>query len=83
MGFLLPSPYVFFVDAVTFVVLLSVGVVFGYGLFLLSGSGHEILHEHNTVGNIGYIYLFFLFVFLMFFRSREKEQEERVKPCRC
>ena len=68
----------FFVDAVTFVVLLSVGVVIGYGLFLFSGSGYEILQVHNTIGNIGYIYLFFLFAFLIFFRSREKEQEEKI-----
>lgn len=68
----------FFVDALRFLVFLSIGTIGGYFLFLFSGSEFELLSAHNTIRNIGYIYLFFLLASLIFFRGREREQEEKV-----
>lgn len=69
----------FFVDAITFIVLLSLGILSGYGFFLLNEPGHQhILTTHNTLEHIGYIYIFFLLAYLMLFRGREKEHSDKI-----
>jgi signal transduction histidine kinase/Na+/proline symporter len=68
----------FFVDAITFIILLSIGIVCGYGLFLLNDPVHQILDTHNALENIVYIYFSFLFAYLTLFRGREKEHEEKI-----
>ena len=68
----------FFVDAITFIILLSIGIVCGYGLFLLNDPVHQILDTHNTLENIVYIYFSFLFAYLTLFRGKEKEHEEKI-----
>lgn len=68
----------FFVDAIVFILLLSLGIFFGYGLYLLNEPVHQVLDTHNTIEHIGYIYLFFLFAYLTLFRSREKEHSDKI-----
>lgn len=69
----------FFVDAVTFIVLLSLGICFGYWLFLVGVPlDHKALTTHHTLENIGYIYLFFLFAYLTLFRGWEREHKEKI-----
>jgi Na+/proline symporter/signal transduction histidine kinase len=68
----------FFVDAITFIILLSIGIVCGYGLFLLNDPVHQILDPHNALENIVYIYFSFLFAYLTLFRGKEKEHEEKI-----
>ena len=68
----------FFTDAVTFIILLTTGVICGYGLFSFNDPAHKILEAHNTLQHIGYIYLSFIFAYLVLFRGKEKEQEERI-----
>ncbi|WP_161791752.1 ATP-binding protein [Candidatus Jidaibacter acanthamoebae] len=67
-----------FVDAISFLVLLSIGVVFGYVIFTLTGQKVGNTEDYNAL-TIGYIYLFLMFISLFFFRRKEKEQEERVQ----
>ncbi|MBA8666372.1 hypothetical protein H1Q59_00450 [Holosporaceae bacterium 'Namur'] len=67
-----------FVDAISFLVLLSIGVVFGYVIFTLTGQKVGNTEDYNAL-TIGYIYLFLMFISLFFFRKKEKEQEERVQ----
>ncbi|AIF81932.1 putative periplasmic sensor histidine kinase [endosymbiont of Acanthamoeba sp. UWC8] len=67
-----------FVDAISFLVLLSIGVVFGYVIFTLAGQKVGNTEDYNAL-TIGYIYLFLMFISLFFFRRKEKEQEERVQ----
>lgn len=68
----------FFTDAITFIILLTVGIICGYGLFSLSAPVHQLLNAHNTLQHVGYIYLFFLFAYLMLFKGREKEHAEKL-----
>jgi len=68
----------FFTDAVIFIILLTVGAICGYGLFLFNDPMHIVLDAHYTLQHIGYIYLSFVFACLILFRGREKEQEEKI-----
>ncbi|WP_039457875.1 sodium:solute symporter family transporter [Candidatus Jidaibacter acanthamoebae] len=68
-----------FVDARRFILLYSIGMIFGFILFNKTGHSIQSLQEITTVSSIAYIYLFFLFATLFFLRKREKEQEERVE----
>ncbi|AIF81401.1 putative periplasmic sensor histidine kinase [endosymbiont of Acanthamoeba sp. UWC8] len=68
-----------FVDARRFILLYSIGLIFGFILFKLTGHSIESFEEITTASSIAYIYLFFTTITLLFFRKKEKEQDERVE----
>ena len=62
--------------------MLTVGVVFGFIIFILTSSSAALEHAVSSIGYGGYIYLSFLLVALVLLRTKEKEQKEMLDKTR-